>query len=130
MYSVRVRDSVMIAHSLPDPFFGPAQRLHGATFVVDVQFMSPRLNAFNVVIDIGVARTTVAEVLDGLRYQNLDELPEFEGVLSTAEHVAKHIHDLVKDRLGDRFSGALEVTLRETHDAWASYRGPDAGAPG
>lgn len=123
MYSVKVRDSVMIAHSLDDPFFGPAQRLHGATFVVDVSFLSPTLNEYNVVIDIGHARDTVSAVLDGLRYRNLDELPEFEGVLSTAEHVARHIHDTVKAQLGDSFAGDLEVTLRETHDAWASYSG-------
>ena len=123
MYSVRVRDSVMIAHSLPDPFFGPAQRLHGATFVVDVSFFAESLNQYNVVIDIGLARTTVSEVLDALRYRNLDEMPEFEGVLSTAEHVARYIHDAVAKRLAGQFDGALEVTLRETHDAWASYSG-------
>lgn len=123
MYSVRVRDSVMIAHSLPDPFFGPAQRLHGATFVVDVSFFGETLNAYNVVIDIGLARTTLGEVLDALRYRNLDEMPEFEGVLSTAEHVARYIHDAVAERLKGDFDGSLEVTLRETHDAWASYSG-------
>ena len=127
MYSVRVRDSVMIAHSLPDPYFGPAQRLHGATFVVDVSFCSATLNEYNVVIDIGHARSVLGEVLDALRYRNLDELPDFEGVLSTAEHVARYIHDAVAAKLADTFDGYLEVTLRETHDAWASYSGRDAG---
>ena len=123
MFAVEVRDHIMIAHSLKGEVFGPAQNMHGATFVVDVSFLSPTLNEYNVVIDIGHARDTVSAVLDGLRYRNLDELPEFEGVLSTAEHVARHIHDTVKARLGDSFAGELDVSLRATHDAWASYSG-------
>ena len=125
MYAVKVRDSVMIAHSLDDAFFGPAQRLHGATFVVDVTFATTRLDEHNAVIDIGHARTVVGEVLDELRYRNLDELPTFEGKLTTAEFIARHIHDHVQSALGDGFDGGLQVTLKETHDAWASYSSLD-----
>ncbi len=124
MYSVKVRDSVMIAHSLNDPAFGPAQRLHGATFVVDVTFMSDELDEHNVVIDIAHARTVVGGVLDELRYRNLDELEVFQRQLTTAEYIAKHIHDRIREALDKEFSGTLQVTLRETHDAWASYTGP------
>ncbi len=131
MYSVKVRDSVMIAHSLNDPTFGPAQRLHGATFVVDVTFTSDELDEHNVVIDIAHARNVVGRVLDELRYRNLDELEVFQQQLTTAEYIAKHIHDRIREALEKEFSGTLQVTLRETHDAWASYTGsatPRSGA--
>ncbi len=121
MYSVKIRRSVMIAHSLKHPFFGPAQNLHGATYVVDVRFLRNELDEHNVVIDIGVAHSVTAEVLKVLNYQNLDEV--FPDQLTTTEFVAKYIHDEVKLRLGDGFDGKLKVTLGETHDAWASYSG-------
>lgn len=111
----------MIAHSLPHPFFGPAQNLHGATYVVDVQFTTDEVDEHNVVIDIGKAHTVTEEVLKPLNYQNLDEI--FPGKLTTTEFVAKHIHDEVKAKLAAEFSGRIMVTLGETHDAWASYEG-------
>jgi len=123
MYNVKIRKSVMIAHSLPNPFFGPAQKLHGATYVIDAIFKSKELNEFNVVIDIGKAHDILAEVLKPLAYQNLDELEQFKGQLTTTEFVAKHIHDEVKERVKDFFGGKLEVQLGETHDAWAGYAG-------
>lgn len=121
MYKVKIRKSVMIAHSLPHPFFGPAQNLHGATYVVDVIFKSANLDAHNVVIDIGKAHDVTAEVLKPLAYQNLDDLEIFKGQLTTTEFVAKYIHDQIKSKVGDFFKGKIAVELGETHDAWASY---------
>ncbi|GAB5564135.1 MAG: 6-carboxytetrahydropterin synthase [Winogradskyella sp.] len=123
MYTVKVRNSIMIAHSLPNPFFGPAQHMHGATYVVDVTFKSKNLDEHNVVIDIGKAKSVTAEVLKTLNYKNLDELPEFKGKLTTTEFMAKHIHDRVKDQVKEFFNGKISVCLGETHDAWASYSG-------
>jgi len=121
MYSVKIRRSIMIAHSLKHPFFGPAQNLHGASFVVDVKFSKENLDEHNVVIDIGKAHNITEEVLKPLNYRNLDDL--FPGQLTTTEFVAKYIHDELKKKLGLLFSGSIKVTLGETHDAWASYRG-------
>ena len=121
MYSVTVRESVMIAHSLNDPSFGPAQNLHGATFVVDVEFLADTLSKQNVVIDIGAARELTKEVLATIAYKNLDELDQFKDVLTTAEFLAQHIHAAVRARTEGLFDGKLRVRLRETHDAWASY---------
>ncbi len=123
MYTVKIRKSVMIAHSLPHPFFGPAQNMHGATYVVDVSFKSTELDSHNVVIDIGKAHEITAEVLKPLSYQNLDELEVFKGHLTTTEFIAKHIHDEIKQRVGAIFNGRILVELGETHDAWASYEG-------
>ena len=113
----------MIAHSLPHPFFGPAQNMHGATYVVDVTFKSEELDEHNVVIDIGKAHDVVGEVLKPLSYQNLDELEIFKGKLTTTEFIARHIHDEVKIKLNGIFAGKISVNLGETHDAWAGYEG-------
>lgn len=113
----------MIAHSLPHPFFGPAQNMHGATYVVDVEFKSPNLDEHNVVIDIGAAHQFTADVLKPLSYQNLDELEIFKGKLTTTEFIAKYIHDEIKAKVAPVFDGKIKVTLGETHVAWASYEG-------
>ena len=123
MFEVKIRESIMIAHSLPDPFFGPAQNMHGATYVVDVSFQSESLNLQNVVIDIREAKTITKQVLAKLNYKNLDELPEFEGQLTTTEFLAKYIHDQIKAIIQVNFDCSLKVCLGETHDAWASYQG-------
>lgn len=121
MYSLTVRDHVMIAHSLPDPFFGPAQGVHGATFVVEVTWRRSRLSEKAVVIDIGEATTTLRAVLDELDYRNLDDLPAFAGRLSTTEAVAHHIAERLCQAIDTTPFAGLEVTLREHPDAWASY---------
>ena len=121
MYNVKIRKSIMIAHSLPHPFFGPAQNMHGATYVVDVIFKSENLDEHNVVIDIGKAHDITAEVLKPLSYQNLDVLEIFKGKLTTTEFIARHIHDEVKKKLEGIFDGKISVILGETHDAWAGY---------
>ncbi len=131
MFAVEVRDSIMIAHALRDPFFGPAQNKHGATFVVDVAFFRPALTPLNVVIDIGRAQTALKAVLAPLGYQDLDTLPRFDGVLTTTEFLCRHIHDemvaaIHRGDLGEGAEGlsALRVTLGETHLARAWYEGP------
>lgn len=111
----------MIAHSLPDPFFGPAAQMHGATYVVDVVFKSPTLNAQEVVIDIGQAHEIAQEVCNKLNYKNLDEMEIFKGQLTTTEFLAKFIHAEIKKASSGFFTGTIEVILGESHIAWASY---------
>jgi len=118
----------MIAHSLHDPLFGPAQNLHGATYVVDIEFFAAKTDSHNVVVDIGRARRIVKPVLSALNFRNFDEMKEFAGQLTTAEFTARHIHDEVLAKCGGFFSGGIKVTIRETHDAWVSYDGTRDGA--
>ena len=101
MYSVKVRDHIMVSHPLIDPFFGPAQNMHGATFIIDVTFFSEHLNPQDVVIDIGYAHQALKKVTDELNYQNLDEMEIFEGALTTTEFLASYIHSQVKKRVLD-----------------------------
>jgi len=122
MYELTVRDHVMIAHSLPDAFFGPAARLHGATFVVEVTWSRPELDSHGVVIDIGAAATRLSEVLSDLNYRNLDEHPAFVGRFSTTEVVAGHICDRLIATMDLAGFTAVMVTLREHPDAWATCR--------
>ena len=131
MFAVEVRDRIMIGHSLPDPFFGPAQNMHGATFVVDVAFFRETMTRQNVVVDIGAALDTLAEVLKPLKYQNLDALPQFKGILTTTEFLCRHVFDeMVKaaraGALGEDGRGLskIRVTLHETDLARAWFEGP------
>ena len=128
MFSVTVRDHMMIAHSFRGEVFGPAQRLHGATFVVDVTFRGPELDDDDILVDIGLATQHVREVVGALGYRNLDDEPDFAGVNTSTEVLARTIAKRVAARvragdLGgatDRVT-ALAVTLHESHVAWASY---------
>lgn len=113
----------MIAHSLPDPAFGPAQNMHGATYVVDAEFFSKTLNEHSIVLDMGIAHDVLKKALAPLAYQNLDEIPEFAGKLTTTEFLAHHIHGTVAELVKGQFSGNLRITLEESHVAWASYEG-------
>ena len=125
MFSLTVRRNFMIAHSLPRPAFGPAQGLHGATFVTEVTFRRPALNEDAIVLDIGEAGDVLDAILADLNYKNLDEHPDFAGKLSTTEALAQYIADAVAGRIRDGDDGkalaGIDVTLRETPDAWASY---------
>ena len=128
MFSVTVRDHLMIAHSLRGEAFGPAQRLHGATFVVDATFRRAALDADNVVVDIGAAARELHAVMSELTYRNLDEEPALAGLNTTTEALAQVIADRLADRvhagaLGEDAHGldGLLVTLHESHIAWASY---------
>ena len=125
MFSLTVRRHFMIAHSLPREAFGPAQALHGATFVAEVSFRRRTLNNDAIVLDIGAAGTMIEEVLAGLNYRNLDEHPDFAGKLSTTEALAEYIalsmaEKLKNDDDGGQLAG-MDVTLRENPDAWATY---------
>lgn len=113
----------MIAHSLRHTFFGPAQNLHGATYITDVTFFAIDVDSHNVVIDIGLAHKLLSETLAPLQYQNLDEVPQFKGQLTTTEFLAKYIHDRLKEKVIHFFKGSILVTLGESHVAWASYQG-------
>ena len=128
MFSVTVRDHIMIAHSLRGEVFGPAQRLHGATYVVDATFSRVELDSDDIVVDIGRATEVLRNVLADLTYRNLDEVPELAGRNTTTEVLARLIADRLAGRvqsggLGDSASGLgrIAVTLRESHIAWASY---------
>lgn len=128
MYSVTVRDHVMIAHSLKGQVFGPAQRLHGATYVVDVELKRPDLGADGIVVDIGRAAEALRRVLAELNYRNLDEVPAFAGRNTTTEVLARVVFDglVAAMRRGDLGPGAaaleqIRVTLHESHIASASF---------
>jgi 6-pyruvoyltetrahydropterin/6-carboxytetrahydropterin synthase len=124
VFSLTVRRHFMIAHSLPREVFGPAQALHGATFVAEVTFRRRALNQDSIVLDIGAAGGIVEHVLSGLTYKNLDEHPDFEGRLSTTEALAEYIAHAVAGKLKDHDDGrelaGIDVTLRENPDAWAT----------
>ena len=121
MYSIKVRDHILIAHSLKKPVFGPAQNIHGATYIVDVSFITENLGVDNIVIDIGLAQNVLKETLKDLNYQNLDDHPDFRNSLSTTEFIAKYIHDRINQKLAASFKGKISVTVGESHIAWASY---------
>jgi 6-pyruvoyltetrahydropterin/6-carboxytetrahydropterin synthase len=130
MFSVTVRDHFMIAHSFRGDVFGPAQRLHGATYVVDVEFRRKELDADGIVVDIGRAQEALRRVLAGLNYRNLDEDPLFKGKNTTTEFLARVVFDriILCMKRGDLGSGAgaiesVEVTLHESHIASAAYEG-------
>jgi len=128
MFSVTVRDHMMIAHSFRGEVFGPAQRLHGATYVVDVTFRRPALDEDNIVVDIGRAAEELRAVLSELSYRNLDDEAEFSGMNTSTEALAEVVADRLAERvragaLGDhaRDLAGLAVTLHESHVAWATY---------
>jgi 6-pyruvoyl-tetrahydropterin synthase len=137
VFSVTVRDHVMVAHSFHGEVFGPAQRLHGATYVVDATFRRRALDEDRVVVDIGRATDALREVLAVLAYRNLDAMPEFAGTNTTTEVLARWVADRLCDRVhegrlgeGARALDSLVVTLHESHVAWASYERPVDGDGG
>ncbi|MFI8307263.1 6-pyruvoyl trahydropterin synthase family protein [Streptomyces sp. NPDC085927] len=128
MFSITVRDHIMIAHSFHGEVFGPAQRLHGATFLVDATFKREQLDEDNIVVDIGLATQELGAVVGGLNYRNLDNEPDFAGINTSTEYLAKVIADRLAERihkgaLGEGAKGiaGLTITLHESHIAWASY---------
>ena len=123
MYVVGVSDHIMVAHSLRGETFGPAQRLHGATYEVKVEVLAPVLDGDGIVIDIGLLRTVLRETLAPLDYQNLDEVPAQAGQNTTTEFLCRWIHEALGQRLGPRPDARLRVTLVESPNAWAAYDG-------
>lgn len=131
MFAVEVRDHIMIAHSFRGEVFGPAQALHGATFVIDAAFIAETLDGNGIVVDIGLAHQALKQVVNALNYRNLDDESEFKGVNTTTEFLTKHVFDRLaeaarKGKLG-RAAGelkAIRVTLSESHVARAWYEAP------
>ena len=123
MFSVTVRDHMLIAHSLRGEVFGPAQRLHGATYVVDATFRRATLDADGIVVDIGRAAEALRAVVGELGYRNLDDEPDLAGMNTTTEALARVVADRLVGALGEaaRDLDGLVVTLHESHVAWASY---------
>ncbi len=123
MYSVTVRDHMMIAHSLRGEVFGPAQRLHGATYVVDATYSGPALGPDGILVDIGRASEVLHEVLGALTYRNLDDDPDLADANTSTEVLARVVADRLADRIGELGGDArrLQVTLHESHVAWAGY---------
>jgi 6-pyruvoyltetrahydropterin/6-carboxytetrahydropterin synthase len=134
MFALTVRDHIMVAHSFRGEIFGPAQKLHGATFVVDLELRREVLDKDGLIADIGALTQLLHQVLEPLNYRNLDEVPEFSGKNTTTEFLAKTIYDRVRGRILegalDKEAGrgfhSLRVNLGESHVAWASYDGPVA----
>ena len=131
MFAVEVRDHIMIAHSFRGELFGPAQALHGATFVIDAAFMSEKLDANGVVVDIGRAHELLKGILGPLNYRNLDEAPEFKGANTTTEFLTRYIYERLAEaartgNLGraDRELAAIRITISESHMARAWYEAP------
>jgi 6-pyruvoyl-tetrahydropterin synthase len=131
VFAVEVRDHIMVAHSFRGDVFGPAQALHGATFVIDAAFIAETLDVNGIVVDIGLAHTVLKEIVNALNYRNLDDVPEFKGKNTTTEFLTKHVFDRLADaakkgKLG-RAAGelkAIRVTLSESHVARAWYEAP------
>ena len=130
MYSLAVSDHFMIAHSFRGEVFGPAQKVHGATYGVEIEFRRPQLDDNALVCDIGLALALLRDVLAEFNYQNLDELPVFKGRNTTTEFMARYVFDRMAEAIRDGVLGhgarglsGLVVTLSESHVAWASYRG-------
>lgn len=131
MYSVSVREHLMIAHSFQGEVFGPAQNLHGATYVVDVEFRRSELDSNGIVVDIGRAGIALKTVLEALNFKNLDDEPRFAGKNTTTEFLARHFFDRLAEKVADGSLGpgadglvSMKVTLNESHVAWAAYEGP------
>jgi len=131
MYSLTVADHIMVAHSFAGAEFGPAQRLHGATFVVEAEFRAPALDRLNLLVDIAAARVELRRILDAVDYRNLDTQPEFAGQNTTTEFMCAHIHGALcaaigAGKLGEggRSVSAIKVLLRESPLAWAAYEAP------
>jgi 6-pyruvoyltetrahydropterin/6-carboxytetrahydropterin synthase len=136
MYTLCVRDHMMIAHSFTGTVFGPAQKLHGATYVIDVEFRRPDLDADGLVVDIGRASETLRGLLATFNYTNLDDEPSFAGRNTTTEFLARVLFDRMTAAIlrGDLGAGArgietVRVVLHESHVAWAAYEGRVGGAP-
>ena len=127
MYSITVRNNILIAHSLPGEVFGPAQNMHGATYVVDAEFFAEKVNKYNIIMDLGVVTEILSDVLKFYSYKNLDEVDEFKGIITSTEFLAKDIYDRICAKLKNNYLSdyqslnKLKITLTESNVAWASF---------
>jgi len=124
MYSLTVRDYVKIAHTLKGEIFGLAQKLHFLVYEVEVSYLTETLDEYNLVVDFDAAQQTLSTILSEMNFHNLDDLPEFANINTTTEFLCGYIHRRIGKAMGERFSGRLGVTLRESPLASASYEGP------
>ena len=127
MYSITVRNNILIAHSLPGEVFGPAQNMHGATYIVDAEFYAKEINKYNIIMDLGVVTEILSDVLKFYSYKNLDEVEEFKNIITSTEFLAKDTFDrictkLQKDYIEDfNKLHKIKIILTESNVAWASY---------
>lgn len=127
MYSITVRNNILIAHSLPGEVFGPAQNMHGATYIVDAEFYSKELNKYNIIMDLGVVTEILSDVLKFYSYKNLDEVTEFKNTITSTEFLASDIYNRISTRLKKDYLEdfkklyKIRIILTESNVAWASY---------
>ena len=127
MYSIKVRENILIAHSLPGEVFGPAQNMHGATYLVDAEFFTDQLNEYNIIMDLGVVTTILKDTLKVYNYKNLDEVDEFQDIITSTEFLAKNICDKIVNKLKSdypndyRILKKIKISLQESNVAWATY---------
>ena len=127
MYSITVRNNILIAHSLPGEVFGPAQNMHGATYIVDAEFYAKDINKYNIIMDLGVVTEILSDVLKFYSYKNLDEVEEFKNIITSTEFLAKDIFDRICDKLRKDYIEdfnklhKIKIILTESNVAWASY---------
>ena len=127
MYSITVRNNILIAHSLPGKVFGPAQNMHGATYIVDAEFFSSDINKYNIIMDLGVVTNILADILKFYSYKNLDEVEEFKNIITSTEFLTKDIFDRICSKLKEDYFEdyqtlhKIKITLTESNVAWASY---------
>lgn len=127
MYSITVRNNILIAHSLPGEVFGPAQNMHGATYIVDAEFYSKEVNKYNIIMDLGVVTDILTDTLKFYSYKNLDEVEDFKGIITSTEFLAKDIYDRIclklKEDYYDDYKSLhkIKIILTESNVAWASY---------
>jgi 6-pyruvoyltetrahydropterin/6-carboxytetrahydropterin synthase len=127
MYSITVRNNILIAHSLPGEVFGPAQNMHGATYIVDAEFFSKEVNKYNIIMDLGVVTDILTDTLKFYSYKNLDEVDDFKGIITSTEFLAKDIYDRISLKLKEDYYDdykslhKIKIILTESNVAWASY---------
>ena len=127
MYSITVRNNILIAHSLPGEVFGPAQNMHGATYIVDAEFFSKEVNKYNIIMDLGVVTDILTDTLKFYSYKNLDEVEDFKGIITSTEFLAKDIYDRISLKLKEDYYDdykslhKIKIILTESNVAWASY---------
>ena len=127
MYSIKVRENILIAHSLPGEVFGPAQNMHGATYLVDAEFFTDRLNEYNIIMDLGVVTTILKDTLKVYNYKNLDEVDEFKDIITSTEFLAKNICEKILNELQNNYPDdykvlkKIKISLQESNVAWATY---------
>ena len=127
MYSIKVRENILIAHSLPGDVFGPAQNMHGATYLVDAEFFTNKLNEYNIIMDLGVVTTILKDTLKVYNYKNLDEVDEFKDIITSTEFLAKNICEKIINKLQNNYPEdykilkKIKISLQESNVAWATY---------